>query len=160
MELHGKPTRRILVAVLGAVVVAVFAVGAGASRDARLFSGINLHFTGPDTTAGTFVMSGAVEDSGLTRVENLSLVPIGDSDTARLSGDQTYVGARGTIVTHFEGTAFPLSSPHQVGLGRIEFVSGTDAYAGLRGHAQFRIVVDGISNQLIGTSEGSVTGNE
>jgi hypothetical protein len=75
---------------------------------------------------------------------------------ARLSGDQTYVGAQGTIITHFEGKAFPLSSPHQVGEGRIGIVSGTGAYAGLRGHARFLIVVDVGSNQLIGTAEGSV----
>jgi hypothetical protein len=115
--------------------------------------------TGPDTTAGTFVMSGALEDSGTSHVEHISVVPIGNTDTARLSGDQTYVGQKGTIVTHFEGKAFPLSSPHQVGRGRIEIVSGTGAYAGLSGHANFLIVVDAVSNQLIGTAEGSVPGD-
>jgi hypothetical protein len=148
----------LLTAVIGVVAVAVLAVGAGAARDDRLYVGINLHFTGPDTTAGSFVMSGAVEDAGTTQVEHLSLVPIANTDTARLSGDQTYVGAQGTIVTHFEGKAFPLSSPHQVGRGQIEIVSGTGAYAGLRGHGTFLIVVDAVSNQLIGTSEGSVNG--
>jgi CBS-domain-containing membrane protein len=62
--LQRKRTLRVLVAVLGAAAVAVFAVGASASNDAHWFVGMNLHFTGPDTTAGTFVMSGAVEDSG------------------------------------------------------------------------------------------------
>jgi hypothetical protein len=147
---------RILVAVTGAVAVAVLAVGASASPADRWYVGINLHFTGPTTTAGSFVMSGAVEDSGTTHVENLALVPIGNTDTARLSGDQTYVGTKGTIVTRFEGEAFPLSSPHQVGRGRIDIVSGTGAYTGLRGHAKFLIVVDSGSNQLIGTAEGRV----
>jgi ABC-type glycerol-3-phosphate transport system substrate-binding protein len=87
MKLHEKRTMRVLVAVLGAVAIAVFAVGASASGDTRWFVGMNLHFTGPDTTAGTFVMSGAVEDSGASHVENLSLVPIGNTDRARLSGD-------------------------------------------------------------------------
>jgi hypothetical protein len=36
-----------------------------------------------------------------------------------LSGDQQYAGQKGTISTRFEGVAFPLSSPHQVGRGRI-----------------------------------------
>ena len=103
-------------------------------------------------------MSGAVEDVGETQVEHLLVVPIGKTDAARLSGDQTYLGAKGTIVTHFEGKAFPLSSPHQVGQGQIEIVSGTGEYAGLKGHATFLIVVDAVSNQLIGTSEGSVSG--
>lgn len=142
--------------VLGAVAVAVLAVGASAGRDDRLYVGMNLHFTGPNATAGTFVMSGAVEDSGTSHVENISLVPIGNTDMARLSGDQTFVGAKGTIVTRFEGRAFPLSSPHQVGRGRIRIVSGTGAYAGLRGRLTFLFVVDAASNQLIGTAEGSV----
>jgi hypothetical protein len=149
---------RLLVAVTGAVAVAVLAVGAGASRADRWYVGINLHFTGPDKTAGTFVMSGAVEDAGASSVEDLAVVPIAGTDMAQLSGEQTYVGAKGTIVTRFEGKAFPLSSPHQVGRGQIEIVSGTGAYAGLRGHATFLIVVDAVSNQLIGTSEGSVNG--
>jgi hypothetical protein len=156
-----RPSKRrllLLSAVIGVVAVALGAVGATASRADRLYIGINLHFTGPDTTAGTFVMSGALEDSGTSHVEHISVVPIANTDMARLSGDQAYVGQKGTIVTRFEGKAFPLSSPHQVGRGRIEIVSGTGAYVGLTGHANFLIIVDTSSNQLIGTAEGSVHG--
>jgi hypothetical protein len=105
-----RPRKRrlfVLTAAVGLVAVAVLALCAGASRADRLYIGVNLHFTGPDTTAGTFVMSGALEDSGTSHVEHISVVPIGNTDTARLSGDQTYVGQKGTIVTHFEGKAFP-----------------------------------------------------
>lgn len=140
---------------VAAAAVAVLATGASASREDRVYIGINLHFTGPTTTAGTFVMSGALEDAGATHVESLSLVPIGQSDAARLSGDQTFIGAKGTIVTHFEGQGFPLSSPHQVGRGHSVIVSGTGAYAGLGGRLKFLIVVDVGSNQLIGTLEGN-----
>jgi hypothetical protein len=150
-----KQLRFALAVGLVAVGVAVFAVGAGGSPDDRWFTGINLHFTGPTTTAGTFVMSGAVDDSGTSTVSNLALAPIGNSGLMRLSGDQTYVGSKGTIVTRFEGQAFG-ELPHQVGRGRIEIVSGTGAYAGLEGRARFLIVVDAASNQLIGTSAGSV----
>jgi hypothetical protein len=119
---------------------------------------LDLHFTGPTTTAGTFVMSGEVEDAGVATVDHLALVPIGASDMARLSGDQTYVGQKGTIFTHFEGHAFPLSSPHAVGKGRIDILGGTGAYAGIDGNATFLIVVDATTNQLIGTASGNVTG--
>jgi hypothetical protein len=153
-HLRRRTVLLLLAAVVGAV--AVFTVGASASRDDRLYVGFSLHFTGPDTTAGTFVMSGALEDAGTTEVENLSLIPIGNTDTARLSGNQTFTGANGTILARFEGKAFPLSSPHQVGQGRLEIVSGTGAYAALRGHARFLIVVDAGSNQLIGTAQGSI----
>lgn len=155
-----KKTLRLAVGVTAAAAVAVLAVGASASREDRWYIGINLHFTGPTTTEGTFVMSGAVEDFGTTHVEHISLVPIGNTDTARLSGDQTYVGTKGTIVTRFEGKGLFVSRQHQVGKGQIEIVSGTGAYAGLRGHARFLIVVHTVSNQLIGTAEGHVTSQD
>jgi hypothetical protein len=143
---------------LAAAAVALLFVPLAASGDGDrgVFIGISLHFTGPTTTAGTFVMSGALEDSGTSTVQNIALVPIGRSDRARLSGDQQYIGQKGTISTRFEGVAFQLSSPHQVGKGKITFLSGTGAYAGIRGRATFLIVVDAVSNQLIGTATGHV----
>ncbi len=158
MKHLSKRSLLLLSVLIGAVAVAVSALGASAARADRLYIGTSLHLTGPDTAAGTFVMSGALEDAGTSQVERLSLLPIGSTNMARLSGDQTFVGAKGTIVTHFEGKAFPLSSPHSVGQGRVEIVSGTGAYAGLRGNAKFLIVVDAGSNQLIGTLEGRVRG--
>jgi hypothetical protein len=160
MKHPGKKTLRLVVAAAGAVVVAVLAVGASASREDKWYIGINLHFTGPTTTEGTFVMSGAVEDFGTSHVENIVLEPIGKTDTARLSGDQTYVGAKGTIVTRFEGKGLFLSSPHQVGKGQLDVISGTGAYAGLEGHAHFLIVVHTLSNQLMGTAEGHATSQD
>jgi hypothetical protein len=158
MHHPGRAVLLLVATAIGIAVLGLAAFGASASTDEHLYIGMNLHFTGPDTTAGTFVMSGEVEDAGTSHVGNLSLVPIGNTDMARLSGDQTYVGAKGTIVTHFDGHAFPLSSTHQVGRGRVEIISGTGAYAGVRGRATFLIVVDVGSNQLIGTAQGSVTG--
>ena len=117
---------------------------------------MNLHFTGPDTSAGTFVVSGAVADSGTVAVDHLAIAPIGNSDQGTLSGVETYTGQLGTIVTRFEGIAFPLSSRHEVGLGHFEVVSGTGAYVGLTGHGTFQIVVDATSNQLIGTETATV----
>ena len=66
---HLKRTLLLLIPVIAVIAVAVVAVGASAGRDDRLYVGINLHFTGPDTTAGTFVMSGAVEEAGTTQVD-------------------------------------------------------------------------------------------
>lgn len=154
MKLRGRGL--LVVAAAATTVFALTAMSAGAHADDRVYIGMNLHFTGPDTTAGTFVMSGTLEDSGASQVDQLRLEPIGNTDTARLSGNQSYVGSKGTILTRFEGKAFPLSSPHQVGRGRITFLSGTGAYAGIRGHARFLIVVDALSNQLIGTAAGNV----
>lgn len=154
MRLTGRAL--LLVAAAATAAFALTAVSAGARADNRVFIGMSLHFTGPDTTAGTFVMSGKLQDSGASQVDHLRLEPIGATDSARLSGNQSYIGSKGTIFTRFEGRAFPLSSPHQVGRGRITFLSGTGEYEGIRGHARFLIVVDVTSNQLIGTAAGSV----
>ena len=140
-------------ALLAAVIMPIAASGDSAQR---LYLGMNLHFTGPDTTAGTFVASGAVNDSGTADVQHITIVPIDNSDQGRLSGLETYTGESGTIVTRFEGIAFPLAGPHSVGLGQFEIISGTGAYAGLTGHGTFQIIVDAASNQLIGTETASV----
>lgn len=149
--------RRIAVAAVAAAAALATLVpltASGASHQ-RLYIGMNLRFTGATTTAGTFVASGAVSDSGTATVDHLALVPIGNSDSAELSGDETYSSPSGTIVTHFDGIAFPLSNPHQVGKGRFQIVSGTGAYAGLTGQGTFLIVVDPISNELVGTEQGN-----
>ncbi len=142
--------------VAGAVAAVVAPLAASGDATQRLYLGMNLHFTGPDTTAGTFVVSGAVADSGTADVRDLTITPAGPADTGRLSGTETYMGQQGTIVTRFQGDAFPLSGPHEVGTGRFEIVSGTRAYAGLSGQGTFEIVVDATTNQLIGTEVATV----
>src|SRR5947207_18864 len=106
--------KRVGLAVVGVVVALATLVPLTASgaADQKLYIGMNLHFTGPSTTSGTFVASGAVTDSGTATVDHLALVPIGNSDSAELSGNETYTGQNGSIVTHFVGIAFPLSNPH------------------------------------------------
>ena len=151
--------RRAAYAVLALALLAAVAtlpiVASGESAQ-RLYVGMNLHLTGPDTSAGTFVVSGAVADSGTVAVDHLAIAQIRKSDQGTLSGVETYSSQLGTLMTRFEGIAFPLSSPHQVGLGQFQIISGTGTYAGLTGHGTFQIVVDAASNQLIGTETASV----
>jgi len=40
--------------------------------------------------------------------------------------------------------------------GRFEIISGTGAYAGIQGGGTVVVVADALSNQVIGTEEGSV----
>jgi hypothetical protein len=147
-----------LPAIGAAALATLVPLAASGAPHQKLYLGMNLSFTSPTTTAGTFVASGAVSDAGEAAVENLALVPIGHSDSAQLSGDEQFTSADGRIDTHFDGVAFPLSNPHQVGKGRFTIVSGTGAYVGLRGQGTFTIVVDPISKELVGTEEGSVGG--
>ena len=92
------------------------------------------------------------EDSG-SSTANPSVTPTGDPSRGQLAGDQQFVGQKGTPFTHFEGVAFPNNSPYAVGEGRFRILSGTGAYAGLRG--SFLVVVDA-PNQFIGTEVGTV----
>jgi len=147
-------TLGLAVACAAAAVVAPLAASGDPTQ--RLYLGMNLHFTGSDTTAGAFVASGAVADSGTADVRDLTITPAGPADTARLSATETYTGQHGTIDTRFQGEAFPLSSPHEVGIGRFDIVSGTGAYAAISGHGTFEIVVDATTNQLIGTEVATV----
>jgi TAT (twin-arginine translocation) pathway-exported protein len=143
---------------VGMVGVPGVAVAAEDSDEKRLFIGFSLHPTGPTSTAGTFVMSGRFEDSGSSTADHITLVPIDNTDRSRLSGNQQFVGLKGTIFTQFKGISFPNMSPHGVGEGRFTILSGTGAYAGIRGRGSFLIVVDFISNQFIGTETGNVEG--
>jgi hypothetical protein len=154
-----KLNRRLtMVSLLVAGAAAAFVAPLAASGDPtqRLYLGMNLHLTGPTTSAGTFVASGALADSGTADVRDLTIIPTGSADAGRLSGTETYTGQQGTIVTRFDGEAFPLASSHEVGIGRFEIVSGSGAYAGLSGNGSFEIVVDATTNQLIGTEVGNV----
>jgi hypothetical protein len=149
--------------ILGALVAGVLALapvalagGEGSKPGGRFALGFNLQFTGPNTTAGTFVVSGALRDAGSSTVEDLAVEPFGRRDRGRLSGIQRFVGARGTIVTRFQGIARDISDPHQWATGRFEIIDATGDYAGLRGDGRFTVVVDTTTNQLIGTELGRV----
>jgi hypothetical protein len=141
---------------VGMVGVPGVAFAAEDSDEKHLFIGFSLQGTGPTSTAGTFVMSGRFEDSGTSTVDHIALVPIHNTDRSRLSGNQQFASQKGTIFTHFKGISFPNTSPHGVGEGSFTILSGTGAYAGIRGRGSFLIVVDQISNQFIGTETGNV----
>ena len=141
------------VAILAAAVT-VPMVAWASSIDTKLQIGFSLHFTGPDSTAGTFVASGAVRDSGTSVVTNIVLTPQGNQNDARLTATQEFIGAKGTITTTFSGLAGPLNDPHETGKGTFEIVGGTGDYAGIKGHGTFLVVVDASTNQLIGTEDG------
>lgn len=137
-----------------ALVSVALAGGDGGQPGGRFVLGFNLHFTGPTSTAGTFVISGALRDSGTSTVEDLAVERFGRRDRGRLSGVQRFVGAHGTLVTRFRGIARDISDAHQWAKGRLEIVDGTGQYAGLRGRGRFTVVVDTATNQLIGTEVG------
>ena len=124
--------------------------------DTAVVIGFELHLTGPDTASGTFIASGAVADFGTSHVQHLVFVPLGHQDRAREEGEQTFTGTDGAIVTRFSGIARDLSVPHQSARGQFRIVSGTGAYADLRGGGTYTVVVDIAGNHIVGTAVGHV----
>jgi hypothetical protein len=149
-----RPILGMLLAAALVLTPVALAGGDGSEHGGRFALGFSLHFTGPTSTAGTFVISGALRDSGTSTVEDLAVEPLGRGDRGRLSGVQRFVGAHGILVTRFHGIARDISDPHQWAKGRFEIVDATGDYAGLRGKGRFTVVVDTASNQLIGTELG------
>lgn len=124
--------------------------------DSAVVIGFELHLTGPDTARGTFIASGAVADFGTSDVQDLVFVPFSPQDRARESGEQTFTGTNGSIITRFSGIARDLSAPRQSATGRFTIVSGTGAYADLRGDGSYTVVVDIAGNHVVGTEVGHV----
>jgi hypothetical protein len=126
-------TQRLILAALVAAALALAPVAlAGGDHDKhrdRFALGFNLRSTGPTSAAGTFVVSGALRDSGTSTVEDLAVEPVGRHDRGRLSGVQHFLGSHGTLVTRFHGIARDISDPHQWAKGRFEIVEATGQYA-------------------------------
>jgi hypothetical protein len=127
---------------------------AASSIDTKLQIGQSLHFLGgPGASAGTFVASGAIRDSG-TVTSQAVLTPLGNQDDARLEGGETFVGRLGTFTTEFSGIAGPVGAPHEAGRGTWRVVAGTGAYADLHAQGTFLVVVDFSTLQAVRTDEG------
>jgi hypothetical protein len=127
-------------AILAGVALVAVPLTSASSVDTRLEIGYNLHLfgvgIGPGGSAGTFVASGAVHDSG-TVTGHSTVTPIGNGDDGRYEGTLTLVGHLGTITVTSEGLAGPLASPHTAARGTFPVVGGTGAYADLHAHGRF-----------------------
>lgn len=139
------------------VSLAVAQPTAASSGDSRIQIGESIHFIGPGVTAGTFVASGAVNDSGT--VTSQSTNTVGSDGEQRLEGMATLVGAKGTITEHFEGIITGIA-PHAAARGEFRIIAGTGAYASLRGDGKFVVVVDFSTNQLIRIDDGEAEGQD
>jgi hypothetical protein len=127
---------------------------AASSVDNKLAIGQTLHFLGgPGTSAGTFIASGAVRDSG-TVTSQATITPLGNQDDGRLTGSETFVGALGTFTTEFSGIAGPVGAAHEAAQGTFRVVSGTGSYADLQAQGTFLIVVDFSTFQAVRTDDG------
>lgn len=146
-----KRVTGITVAVVLASVIWGQAFSASAHSRERAILAFHMTATGPGTAAGTFSVAGALSDTG-TLGGTFVLTPT-HGDEAILEGDQTIVGASGSITTHYKGTTqiVPIPGGRAFGEGRFVITGATGSYSGLEGKGTFAVVAD-FTNFVIGGS--------
>jgi hypothetical protein len=87
---------------------------------------LDLHFTSPTTTTGTFTMAGVVEDQGIAT----QALRFADST---VHGVQTMTSSAGTITIRFQAGITPTGPTTRDTAGNWVIVRGTGAYATLHG---------------------------
>jgi hypothetical protein len=143
---------------LAAVAVAALAPLASSTpiasdSDPHVVIGFHESFTGPSTLAGTWIMAGAVSDSG-TRTEQLSIGPSQNGTDAPFTVVVDYQGSLGTFRLVGRGVLGPLGDRREAAEGTWTIVTGTGDYAGATGEGQFAVTGDFVTNDVIGTGEG------
>jgi hypothetical protein len=132
-------------ALVNAAALVTVPLTAASSVDTKLQVGYSLRLfgvgIGPGGTAGTFIASGAVRDSG-TVTGHSTVTPFGNGDDGRLEGAVTLVSGLGTITEDFVGIAGPLGAPHTAAQGTFRIVGGTGAYVDIQGEGTFHTVAD------------------
>ena len=137
-----KRVMGIIVAITLASAISGQALAAsGRGRD-RAILAFHMNATGPGTAAGTFSVAGALSDTGTLGGTFVLTPTVGDE--AILEGDQTIVGASGSITTHYKGTTqiVPIPGGRAFGEGRFVITEATGSYSGLEGKGTFAVVAD------------------
>jgi len=144
-------------ALAAAVALVAVPLTAASSVDTKLQIGYSLRLfgvgIGPGGTAGTFIASGAVRDSG-TVTGHSTVTPFGNEGDGQLEGTLTLVGGLGTITEESSGIAGPLGAPHTAAQGTFRIVGGTGAYANITGQGTFNTVADFSTNQAVRIDDG------
>jgi hypothetical protein len=145
----------------GVAALVVVPLTAASPANPRLQIGYSLQFpAGPGHSVGTFVASGAVDDSGTASSVAGFVTPPTPGSDGRLQGTVTLVGTLGTITEEFRGIAGPFGAPHEAARGTFRIVSGTGEYASLRGEGRFLVVVDFSTGQAVRTDDGETAGGD
>jgi hypothetical protein len=139
--------KRLLAAgvVLAAVVVTVLAVlplSAGANSEARFVLAIRGSLTSDTDGAGTFVVGGALSDSG-TFDSPFTATPLRHNCFA-VTSDWNFASSEGTFTIHGSGRSCASSptDPRAINDFSFKITGGTGAYADLAGKGSATGVVD------------------
>jgi len=141
-------------AALLAATLAALAVAASSNAERRLTIGARLAFASNGSATGSFSACCAISDKGVAEGQVTSFTQSGD--VGRFTATNTFHGSDGTIEISLDGSTGPLSGGVHLAEGTWLVVSGTGAYAGMRGHGKFTAVTNEVTGELTGIDEGVV----
>lgn len=138
-----------------AAAVLVIPLGASAHPETQLTIAVRYTLTSPTTATGTFSACCDIDDSGTTTA-SITITRVED-DVVFFECEHNFFGTLGSFhdVCKGEGTLHPAGSSRQLVMGHFEFVAGTGAYAGIKGHGKFELVLDGTNGTATGIHEGN-----
>ena len=113
---------------------------------------LELFFTGANTAAGTFNISGIVNDNGTVAQEFTLNGQPNNPGTAH--GRKTLTGQDGEFDIRFQVRITPASPTTAVAEGRFVIMNGTGNYQGFHGVGTTYIEIDFVAGTLTGTYEG------
>ncbi|RQV93693.1 hypothetical protein EH220_07970 [bacterium] len=130
---------RLALCLIGMFAVALLGATAQASPPEPFTISLDFYQTGPDTAAGEFEATGAIEDSGLgSETFHFSPPVLQPEDILRARtchGEKELVGAEGdTIIIRFQGRVKNMGALIE---GRFTILGGTGAYENLHGTGTF-----------------------
>lgn len=152
-------TRRVWVACVAAASGALLLIAplaATAGGGGRVMIAERNVFTSGTTQSGTFHMAGALSDSG-SATATFTITPSGDS-RAFIDGDHVLTGQLGTLVVRTHAVVYPFPAPRAFVEGKWTVVSGTGAYAGMKGGGTVRAVGDFTNFTATIVREGAING--
>jgi hypothetical protein len=148
--------------VLAAVTVTALAalpLSAGANSDKRFVLAIRGNLTSDTDGSGTFVVGGALRDSG-TFDAPFTATPLRNNCFA-ITTDWTFTASDGSFTLHGSGRSCATSAddPRAVNDFTFKVTSGTGAYAGLAGRGSATGVVDFTDGTFTTLFEGTARGS-
>jgi hypothetical protein len=135
--------------VLGVVLLALPSQVSATTPEEVVFN-FDLHFTGPDSAAGSFSAAGAINDAG-TASEVFRY-----TDEGTVQGVKTLVGSQGTIAMRFNAEIIFTGPTTARAEAHWTIESGTGAYENIRGVGTGDAVLDFAAGTVGGPFPGTI----
>jgi hypothetical protein len=139
---------------LALVAIAVPLATASPANNNGLVIGIELTFHSSTHATGSFAACCAVNDHGSAEATILSFKPT-TGDQATFKATNTYIGQDGTFKILLKGVTGPLTSKRHIARAYWTVISGSGAYANLRGKGRLTALTDDTNGSLTAIASGN-----